>query len=38
MDKRDLELRTEVAKGLCKLLMIEFINSPKLLFCLLLIW
>ena len=30
MDKRDLELRTEVAKGLCKLLMIEFINSPKL--------
>ena len=38
LDEPDLELRTEVAEGLCKLLMIGSINSPKLLSRLLLIW
>ena len=38
MDEPDLELRTEVAEGLCKLLMIGSINSTKLLSRLLLIW
>ena len=38
LDEPDLELRTEVAEGLCKLLMIGAINSPKLLSRLLLIW
>ena len=37
-DEPDLELRTNVAEGLCKLLMIGSINSPKLLSRLLLIW
>jgi len=38
LDEPDLELRTEVAEGLCKLLMIGAIDSPKLLSRLLLIW
>ena len=38
LDEPDVELRTEVAEGLCKLLMIGSINSPKLLSRLLLIW
>ena len=38
LDEPDLDLRTEVAEGLCKLLMIGSINSPKLLSRLLLIW
>ena len=38
LDEPDMELRTEVAEGLCKLLMIGAISSPKLLSRLLLIW
>jgi condensin complex subunit 3 len=38
LDEPDLELRTETAEGLCKLLMIGAISSPKLLSRLLLIW
>ena len=38
LDEPNLDLRTEVAEGLCKLLMIGSINSPKLLSRLLLIW
>jgi condensin complex subunit 3 len=38
LDEPDLDLRTEVAEGLCKLLMIGSISSPKLLSRLLLIW
>ena len=38
LDEPDLELRTEVAEGLCKLLMIGAISSPKLLSRLLLMW
>merc|ERR1719225_2270803 len=38
LDEPDMELRTEVAEGLCKLLMIGSISSPKLLSRLLLIW
>ena len=38
LDEPDLELRTEVAEGLCKLLMIGSISSSKLLSRLLLIW
>ena len=38
LDEPDLELRTETAEGLCKLLMIGSISSPKLLSRLLLIW
>merc|ERR1719392_642851 len=38
LDEPNLELRTEVAEGLRKLLMIGSINSPKLLSRLLLIW
>merc|ERR1719225_2050614 len=38
LDEPDLDLRTEVAEGLCKLLMIGALNSPKLLSRLLLIW
>jgi len=38
LDEPDLELRTEVAEGLCKLLMIGAISSPKLLSRLILIW
>ena len=38
LDEPELELRTEVAEGFCKLLMIGSINSPKLLSRLLLIW
>ena len=38
LEEPDLELRTEVAEGLCKLLMIGAISSPKLLSRLLLIW
>merc|ERR1719362_1456673 len=38
LDEPDMDLRTEVAEGLCKLLMISAISSPKLLSRLLLIW
>ena len=38
LDEPEIDLRTEVAEGLCKLLMIGAINSPKLLSRLLLIW
>ena len=38
LDEPDLELRPEVGEGLCKLLMIGAIDSPKLLSRLLLIW
>merc|ERR1719282_273766 len=38
LDEPDMDLRTEVAEGLCKLLMIGAISSPKLLSRLLLIW
>ena len=38
LDEPDPELETEVAEGLCKLLMVDSINSPKLLSRLLLIW
>ena len=38
LDEPDSELKTEVAEGLCKLLMVDSINSPKVLSCLLLIW
>ena len=38
LEEPDLDLRTEVAEGLCKLLMIGAISSPKLLSRLLLIW
>ena len=38
LDEPDMELRTEVAEGLCKLLMIGSISSPKLLSRLLLMW
>ena len=38
LDEPDLELRTETVEGLCKLLMIGAISSPKLLSRLLLIW
>ena len=38
LDVPELELRTEVAEGLCKLLVIGSINNPKLLSNLLLIW
>merc|ERR1719187_3021663 len=38
LDEPDLDLRTEVAEGLCKLLMIGSISSPKLLSRLLLMW
>ena len=38
LEEPDLDLRTEVAEGLCKLLMIGSISSPKLLSRLLLIW
>ena len=38
LDEPNLELRTEVVEGLCKLLMIGSINSPKLISRLLLIW
>jgi len=38
LDEPDLELRTEVAEGLCKLLMRGAISSPKLISRLLLMW
>ena len=38
LDEPDLDLRTEVVEGLCKLFMIGSINSPKLMSRLLLIW
>ena len=38
LDDPNMELRTDVAKGLCNLIMISSINSPKLFSCLLLIW
>ena len=38
LDEPDLELRTEVAEGLCKLLMIGSIASPKIISRLLLMW
>ena len=38
LDDPNLELRTEIAEGLCKLLMIGALTSPKLLSRLLLMW
>jgi len=38
LDEPDLDLRTEVAEGLCKLMMVGAITSPKLISRLLLIW
>ena len=38
LDDQDLEIRTKVAEGLCKLLMIGSINSAKLFQRLILMW